>query len=328
MASDASSKERHSIDAGRGTHAQPPDHLTPTAILTQELAQLLAAAIAQRQAARGQPGAMPTGSELASLASLVSGAANQRSLAPVFKDGLSALSYAPSPLAAPAPLSQTEMHHDDEPMPIPSTWRQPTRNDEDRWFRQQMGATLLGLIAGLIVVVPAVLWLSGRLGGAPKFGPASVAQTASVSKETKSSELKTVKVQVRTVERAGEIAAQYVTGSINSHTAGEPARATPAAAVVKAAENHSRAEDLLAQAKQRIEGGDVVGAREVLTAAETKAGMNGPMWFALAETYDPNMLAAWGTRGVSADVARAKALYNKAFEVGVARARMRLDALR
>ena len=50
---------------------------------------------------------------------------------------------------------------DDEPMPIPSTWRQPLAQDDDRWFRQQMCATVLGLIAGLMIVVPAVLWLSG-----------------------------------------------------------------------------------------------------------------------------------------------------------------------
>ena len=29
------------------------------------------------------------------------------------------------------------------------------------WYRQQMGAALLGLAAGLMIVVPAVLWMSG-----------------------------------------------------------------------------------------------------------------------------------------------------------------------
>jgi TPR repeat protein len=40
------------------------------------------------------------------------------------------------------------------------------------------------------------------------------------------------------------------------------------------------------------------------------------------------MLAAWGSRGVSADVARARALYRKALNLGVANAQHRLDALR
>jgi TPR repeat protein len=49
--------------------------------------------------------------------------------------------------------------------------------------------------------------------------------------------------------------------------------------------------------------------------------------FALAETYDPNMLSAWGSRGVTSDVVRAKALYRKALELGVTKANMRLEAL-
>ena len=57
-------------------------------------------------------------------------------------------------------------------------------------------------------------------------------------------------------------------------------------------------------------------------------GEQGAVSFALAETYDPNMLAAWGTRGVTADPAKARALYQKAFDLGMARAQYRLDALR
>ena len=52
--------------------------------LTQELAQLLAASIAQNQANRAR-GGVPTNAELTSLANLVSAAAaHQRTLAPVF----------------------------------------------------------------------------------------------------------------------------------------------------------------------------------------------------------------------------------------------------
>ena len=52
------------------------------------------------------------------------------------------------------------------------------------------------------------------------------------------------------------------------------------------------------------------------------------MTFALAETYDPNMLAAWGTRGIAADVTKAKSLYFKARDLGVSRAQVRLEQLR
>ena len=90
---------------------------SPVGSLTQELAQLLAALIAQNQANKG---GAPTNAELTSLADLVSAAAARRTIPPASKDGLSTLSYT-QPAAAP-PL---ELGHDDEPMPVPSTWRQP-----------------------------------------------------------------------------------------------------------------------------------------------------------------------------------------------------------
>jgi hypothetical protein len=307
---------------------QTPDSLLGAANLTQELAQLLAASIAQNRAARGQP--LPTGSELASLASLV--AASQRSLAPAFKDGLSALSYAhapASPQAADAP-DHGELHHDDEPMPIPSTWRQPTPNDDDRWFRQQVGAAVLGLAAGLMIVVPTVLWLSGWFGGPQVKGTSPAAPK--VADTRASTEIKTVKVQVRPVDKS-ETAAQYVTGSVDPRGAAEAARPiekAPAPVEIKApaaAEPRSRPDDLLQLVARRIESGDVMGAREMLAGAES-GSQAGAASFALAETYDPNMLAAWGTRGVSADVARARALYRKALDLGVSRAQARIDALK
>jgi len=46
-----------------------------------------------------------------------------------------------------------------------------------------------------------------------------------------------------------------------------------------------------------------------------------PALFALAEAQDPNMLAAWSTPGVPADVARAQALYRKALTHGISAAR-------
>jgi len=84
--------------------------------------------------------------------------------------------------------------------------------------------------------------------------------------------------------------------------------------------------DLIAQALRRVENGDVAGAREMLAAAVDDT--QGRVAFALAETYDPNMLLAWGTRGVVADVARARALYRKALNLGVASAHGRLEALK
>jgi len=349
-----------SHEADDGISQPPLDPRGSAVNLTQELAQLLAASIAQNQPGKRMPGGTPTGSELASLAALVS---SQRAGTPSFKDGLSSLSYAPAasyaptasyapaPSYAPAtPVSSSpgtgllvSEHHDDEPMPIPSTWRQPVGGDDERWYRQQMGAAVLGLVAGLVVVIPSVLWLSGWMGG-PQARPSARHVAAEMAPPVKVAEARTndiktaadikpVKVQVVPVEKT-ESATQFV-ASVDTRAV-EPPRPAPVVEpapvpvpvpVARVTEPpRLRAEDLLAQAERRINSGDITGAREFLMANESVAP--GVMTFALAETFDPNMLAAWGTRGVSADVMRAKSLYQRARNLGETRAQMRLEQLR
>jgi TPR repeat protein len=60
----------------------------------------------------------------------------------------------------------------------------------------------------------------------------------------------------------------------------------------------------------------------------TVEGGNARAMFALAETYDSNMLSAWGTIGVQGDFAKAKELYAKALTGGIEEADARLKALR
>jgi hypothetical protein len=311
----------------------------PANDLTNELARLLAAAIARQQAGNGS--AAMTNAGLTSLANLVTATSSQRTLAPVFRDGLSALSYSPPRPHTNEP-EPAELHPDDEPMPIPSTWRQPTYGDEDRWYRQPMGAALLGLTAGLMIVVPVVLWMSGWLDarrGRTTVAAAPVAAVAASASapDLKAAEVRTLKVQVRPLDAtaADGASAPLVTASVEPRSVSEaPAvveQPSPAAiaarfAETQAAELRARQERLLVRALQRVESGDVPGAREMLAAADD--GSQGSVAFALAETYDPNMLAAWGARGVAADVAKAKALYRKALSLGVANAQGRLDALR
>jgi hypothetical protein len=195
-----------------------------------------------------------------------------------------------------------------------------------------------------MIVVPAVLWLSGFLG--PQRSGSTAARTSlpaiqsSPSADANVADVKTVTVQVRPVdqqpfaEKPSESAAQFVIGSLESQRA-QPFEAKPTLPpfilpVIPAPRlvdpNKARIEELLAHASQRIESGDVIGAREMLAGAED--GTQGAISFALAETYDPNMLAAWGIRAIVADADKARELYHRASGLGVARAQNRLDALR
>jgi hypothetical protein len=82
---------------------------------------------------------------------------------------------------------------------------------------------------------------------------------------------------------------------------------------------------LMARASLLLGQGNIGAARAVLErAAETGSA---PVLFALAETYDPIILSAWGTFGTQGDVAKARELYAKAFAGGVHEAKDRLNAL-
>ena len=245
----------------------------------------------------------------------------------------------PRPFFAPLPIAQPplDLGHDDEPMPIPSTWLQPLAQEDDRWFLRQMGSAVLGLIAGLMIVVPAVLWLTQKSGPTAASLAAPSATDARAAPEIKVVDVKTVQVParlmdpVRPVEKPPESGALFVTANVEQPMSAPIEAKLPPQVPVIATErlidpNKARIDELLAQAAERIDSGDITGAREMLEGADD--GGQGAVFFALAETYDPNMLAAWGTRGVTADAARARALYHKAFDLGVVQAEKRLDALR
>lgn len=83
---------------------------------------------------------------------------------------------------------------------------------------------------------------------------------------------------------------------------------------------------LMTRASLLLAQGDIGAARIVLErAAETGSAS---ALFALAETFDPGVLTAWGTVGTQADVARAGDLYAKALAGGVEAAKDRLAILR
>ena len=83
---------------------------------------------------------------------------------------------------------------------------------------------------------------------------------------------------------------------------------------------------LMARARLLLVRGDIGAARVVLGRAAE--GGYAPALFALAETFDPAVLLAWGTIGTQGDVARAQDLYAKAFAGGVMEAKERMGASR
>jgi len=83
--------------------------------------------------------------------------------------------------------------------------------------------------------------------------------------------------------------------------------------------------DALALAQTLIAVGRLDTAREILLRAADDGGSEAR--FALAETYDPKVLAAWGIPDAEPDAIRARDLYLSALALGQDRAKRRLQAL-
>ena len=254
---------------------------------------------------------VPTRDPLASLVSLVS--TLQRDPLPALKPV-----HVTFPLARQAPTEseETESDLDDEPMFVPSTWLQPAPSDENRSVLHQMRPVVLGLIAALALVVPTLLWLEGWLGAPRKPDGGEPAPVAAASKPAP---ISAVKIPEPPTGKP-ELPKQHDTSS--GHRPAANAADTPA---INLTGPEATSQKVVQEATRRIESGDVTGARDLLAAVGND--QQGLVPFALAETYDPNMLAAWGIRGVAPDVPKAKALYGEALDLGNARARQRLDAL-
>jgi TPR repeat protein len=81
-------------------------------------------------------------------------------------------------------------------------------------------------------------------------------------------------------------------------------------------------EPAIARAQEAIRSGNIAAARSLLEYAAV-TGDAGAL-FALAETYDPARLEAWGVVGIRPDQMRATDLYKKSAQRGNAMAAQRL----
>jgi hypothetical protein len=107
------------------------------------------------------------------------------------------------------------------------------------------------------------------------------------------------------------------------------AQATEVAAMVQPAVSDPRGRPetarLIARASALLGQGDIGAARIVLERASDTGSARAS--FMLAETYDPAVLAAWGTYGTRGEVTKARELYAKAHAGGIQEARKRMNAL-
>jgi hypothetical protein len=270
----------------------------------------------------------------------------------------------------------------DEPMPIPSTWREGNSEPEERgWFVEQTWAAVLGFAVGLVIVIPAILFATARfgaledpakttataggvalvqIGGATGVAtsaplddalsrvsqpPAGTATDGAASppkpllrQQPAPAARQPAQVAVAPAEPAAPANADVpeirvvarpttsvpVTGP--STTTTSPATELPVPAVAPAGPATLKSKlPSLADARRRIALGEVLEGRKLL--AQLASSGDTEAVFALAETYDPNILAAWALQGVEADVGKARLFYSMALSRGLKKAQQRLLAL-
>ncbi len=176
-------------------------------------------------------------------------------------------------------------------------------------FRYQLAMGLIGFFGGLVLVVPMVLWMTPRQPvdgdhGGSALLPGTFAEASNSGAQSLPSLLSAPTIADRAVPSA------------DASTTLPPRQETVAS---------SEAEQQIEMARGLIRSGDILGARRLLERSEARD--SGQALFMLAETYDPNVLAALGATGVIADARVARRYYEAALAESVDAAIARLEAL-
>jgi hypothetical protein len=240
------------------------------------------------------------------------------------------------------------------PEPMPISWLSPIKPQPPSAMMRHATGAALGLTLGLVLAVPLVLWQKGRIDPvssiaqmAANFGLAEAAPKAAVMTEvrepiarepaSREPAVEVVRAVPRSVAMPVEMTRPATTSVIVSVP--PPADTTSVASLKPAVEmplvqaeptraqtEAAKAAALLEDARRLIGEGDFRTARSVLEDQTVSAMPTAR--FLLAETYDPNYLAARGVRTVRAEVPRAIELYRLALDGGIEAARQRISALR
>ena len=245
------------------------------------------------------------------------------------------------------------------PEPIPVAWQSPIMPRSPSVLSRHMGSGLLGLALGLAITVPGVLWYKGRfdpmaLAGlsAADLGLAIAAPSGGMAVKVQQPVVDVRRTAVAPIDVVRSVVPSAAPGErlASAPSASSPTQSVPPAAMPR--EEPAAAPvavlkpapvdvvtsvapppppvkpevAMLDDARRLIGDGDFAAARRVLEneiLATTPAAR-----FLLAETYDPNFLAARGIRSVRAEVPRAIELYREALSGGIDTARQRLMGLR
>jgi hypothetical protein len=208
-----------------------------------------------------------------------------------------------------------------------------------RWLGEMLGRlaerTTMGpavLIAGL-ATVGFMLLISANEGAAPREKAATGTGLFPIAPITPLPAPALTAAAVHTRE-SSDLADNVIDQSAGAAATGKEALSTErtmgSSVRIVSAVPQPRRDDkegrLLADCAAQIQQGNIKTARDALARAASEGSLRAK--FALAETFDPNMLAAWGRSERVGDVNTALKLYEQVLARGEARARHRIEALK
>ena len=262
------------------------------------------------------PSAHQSGNPLVTRAPASEVAADRaRSNLPDTDRGLLAALAAIETAAARPHIRAADQYDHDEPthevLRLPAAWYAgagPVPASTKAWSAE-VKAGVFGLGAGLCLVVPFVLFLGGWFGAS---APSALMPSAATAQKITPVAASLISPEVRPLVQVQAVRTQPISDQV------APAALTSVKIVADP-------DVILAEVRRSMTAGDIETAR-LLLAHPVSTGQ-GEAILLLGETFDPNVLAALGTRGVVADVGRARALYEEAGKRGAATAAMRLKGL-
>jgi hypothetical protein len=190
--------------------------------------------------------------------------------------------------------ADTVAMNDDPDLPLPATWYNRPATPASRGISAERHALLIRASAAVCLTTAAGLlfWLNTM--GQPPAQIVSAPQSSSL---------------------ISSFAPPAAMGIFNR----VPSAEAPSQEQISTAQ-------ILAVAERFVANGDVLAARAML---QDRAGLGEPRaLFALAETYDPHMLASWAAKDAVASITYARFLYEAARRGGVAESQTRLEALK
>lgn len=207
--------------------------------------------------------------------------------------------------------------------------REHTRRKEAAELRRyRLGMLMTGYLGGLLLIMPLVVWLASS-------GPVGLRSPFSAATADAGQPPKLVSAPLLTTR------ASQATEPTVPQAAPDPSRTAPASLVapqrVATAPGDGLAspppaepaadprERFIEAARGLIDQGHLLEARRTLS--DPRFERMAEAQFLLAETYDPNVLAAVGATGIQADVAVAERHYRLARDLGSPNATQRLRAL-